>query len=173
MKTVEEKMTAWIDGTLTGSELAEFEKELGREQIISEKEAAQQIGALLRTHSRGPELKNADFFNHQLMQRIKADQAAGMSSKRGAAFQIGSLFLSLSRMAWAGAACLLIALVLFATMIPGARRSNPTPGQYMAEILNAHTDDPTITASAFHSKAGNVTVLWLDGLNYLPDGDKL
>jgi len=170
MKTVEEKITAWIDGKLTGSELADFD---ANPEAMAEKAAAQQIGMLLRAHCGEPKLQNADFFNHQLMQRIEADQRAGATSKPRGSFTFSSIFFSLSRMAWAGVACLLMALLLFAATIPGARRSNPTAGQYMAEILNAHTEDPAISASTFHSKASNVTVLWLDGLKYLPDGDQL
>ena len=177
MKTAEEKLTAWIDGKLQGEELAEFERELANyPEAAAEKTAAGQLGELLRTHCTAPELQNADFFNHQLMQRIEADEAAAgvQTAVSGASAEgVRSVLFSLARMAWAGVAFLLIALLLFAITIPGARRSNPTAGEYMAEILNAHTEDPAITASTFHSKAGNVTVLWLDGLNYLPDGEKL
>lgn len=120
----------------------------------------------------GPQLEHADFFNHQLMERIAADQAAS-STQKAQRKEVGSFFFSLRRMAWAGAFCLLIALALFATTIPGSRRYNPTAGQCVSEILNAHTEDPAITASSFHCKKGNVTVLWLDGLGYMPNGDQL
>lgn len=187
MKTVEEKIAAWVDGKLTANQLAELDRELGgshwrtasaaapagasRARSIVENETDRQLAGLLRSHCGDRHLENADFFNHQLLRRIEADQAVErQAGSRGAGW---SLFLSLRRMALAGAFCLVVAVLLFASTIPGTRRSNPTPRQFMAEITNARTEDPAITASTFHSKSEKVTVLWLDGLNYLSDGDKL
>jgi hypothetical protein len=184
MKTVEEKIAAWVDGKLTGNQIAELDRELGgshwrtgsesgldRSRLIVETEADRQMGDLLRAHCGAVALDNADFFNHQLLQRIEADQAA--SRKGGERSPGWSLFLSLRRMTLAGAFCLAMAALLFASTIPGSRRSNPTARQFMAEITNARTEDPSITASTFHSKSEKVTVLWLDGLKYLPDGEQL
>ena len=42
MKTFEEKFTAWVDGQLTGPELAAFERELeSHPEALAEKEAAE------------------------------------------------------------------------------------------------------------------------------------
>lgn len=186
MKTVEEKIAAWIDGDLPASELAGLDKELGgshwrtdsahgASRSLAEDKADRQTGELLRAHCGSVALENADFFNHQLLQRIEADQAS--LRKAGSTRALRSpgwfLFFSLRRTALAGAFCLVMAVLLFASTIPGSRRSNPTPGQFMAEIMNARTDDPAITASTFHSKSEKVTVLWLDGLKYLPDEGQL
>lgn len=176
MKTVEERIEAWIEGKLTGPELVELERELGPDRPATPAPTAspaRQLGKLLRAHCSAPKLQNPDFFNHQLMQRIAADQAAAQRGKETDRASGRFLFFSLPRMALAGVFCLLMALLIFASTIPGSRRSNPTAGQFITEILNAHTEDPAISASAFHSKAENVTVLWLEGLNYLPDGEKL
>ena len=46
MKTFEEKFTAWVDGRLTGAELAAFERELeSHPEALAEKEAALDLGA--------------------------------------------------------------------------------------------------------------------------------
>jgi hypothetical protein len=167
MKTFEEKFTAWIDGELTGKELADFEAGLaGVKEAGVDRIAAHCVGDLLRGHGGAPELQNADFFNHQLMQRIDAETPGpGIKPAR-------PLFSwSLSRFACAGVCSLLIAVALFYFMIPvGPRRSTPASGELA--ILNTHSGDPTITVTAFHSKDNKVTVLWLDGLKYIPEDKK-
>lgn len=53
MKTVEEKITAWIDGRLEGKELADFERQL-EPKLIAEKQEAQELGDLLRSTLNAP-----------------------------------------------------------------------------------------------------------------------
>ncbi|SRR5581483_4542070 len=164
MKTFEEKFSAWIDGQLTGDELADFERELAtRPDADAEKFAAHQLGDLLREHVATPRLANADFFNHQLMQRIAADEAQPAPAPRRA------FFWTLPRMALAGAFCLLLSFAMYFVAVPKTQRQIEARQEYVAKILNAHSDDPAISATAFHDKQQNVTVLWLDGLDYIPD----
>ena len=40
---------------------------------------------------------------------------------------------------------------------------------YLVEVLETRTGSDSIYASSFHAKKNNVTVLWLDGLPYIPD----
>ena len=170
MKTFEEKFTAWIDGKLNGDELRDFEAELGRmPDAEAEKNATLQLGELLRAEYRAPELKNADFFNHQIIQRIEADAPRKkIAAEPGGAFS----FFTLGRMALAGALSLAVAVVLFIFVIKPAPRSNPTPKDLLAQVLDVNTDDPDVTATSFQSKSQKVTVLWLDGLDYIPDEPK-
>ena len=90
-------------------------------------------------------------------------------------------------MAFSGAFLLLLATVLYFTAVPNTRREVRQNQQYVSDILNARSndsditdnvlkarsDDPNITATSFHSKEENVNVLWLDGLNYMPQDHKL
>src|ERR1700744_3356262 len=109
MKPFEEQFTAWVDGKLTGADLAAFEKELAAHpEAIAEKDDVLKLGKLLREHPTAPPLGNADFFNHQLMQRIAADTPAPRPAEKKR-FQ----FWSLPRLAWVGTSCLAIAAVLF------------------------------------------------------------
>lgn len=172
MKTFEEKYTAWVDGKLAGAELAGFERELqGVSDAQADKLAAHRLGDLLRAHARDAvPLRNADFFNHQLLGRI----AAGASRESGGAKPRHALdFWTLPRMAWSGAACLAVAAVLYFAAVPRTGRQVAQNQEYVAKILNSQTDDPAITATAYHDKEQNVTVLWLDGLDYLPAQHKL
>jgi len=164
MKPFEEKYTLWLDGKLTGSELEQFEAELGQRNLNAEQERAEaaKIGGLLRAHLKVPALTNADFFNHQILQQIEAERPKAVPVPQKSHFD-----WSLSRLFWAGATCLLITFGLYITFVAPAPRSSPQI-DYYAQILNTQTDDPDISAVAFHSKKDNVTVLWLDGLDYVP-----
>lgn len=168
MKPIEQSYTAWVDGVLTEAERTEFEAGLGarRENALKEaledREAARQVGALLRRHlpkASNPGLANADFFNHQILGQIEA---------RPPVKERPPLPMPLWRFLWAGGASLGVAAILLATLIlPQVHPSRPQV-DYFAQILNAQPGDPTISAVSFHSQPGNVTVLWLDGLDYIP-----
>jgi hypothetical protein len=166
MKTFEEKFTAWVDGNLKGEELAAFEVELAQVKDAElDKLAAHQLGDLFREHGRAPELQNADFFNHQLMQQIEADQPKPVAKPERARFS-----WSLPRIALAGAFSLALAVGLYFSLIPQQPLHNPQVAQVPSmQILNTHGGTPEITASAFHTDKDNVTVLWIDGLKYVPD----
>ena len=168
MKTFEEKFTAWIDGRLTGADLAAFERELeAHPEALGEKEAAHEIGNLLRTHLKPAPLPNPDFFNHQILSQIRVP-----ASVTAAAPVRRLTFWSLPWMAFCGAFLLLLSTALYFAAVPNTRREVRQNKQYVENVLNAHSDDPTITATSFHSKQDNVTVLWLDGLQYVPQNQK-
>src|SRR5256885_15970988 len=122
MKTFEEKFTAWVDGKLSGRELADFENEIAAmadaQSAHDDKLAAQKVGDLMRTYVHAPELKNADFFNHQLMQQIEAEQPR-LDAHEPQREKRAWSFWTLPRMAWAGACCIVLATALyFAADIP-------------------------------------------------------
>jgi anti-sigma factor RsiW len=163
MKPFEEQFTAWVDGKLTGAELAAFEKELAAHpEAAAEKDDALKLGKLLRTHSPAPRLGNPDFFNHQLMQRIAADAPPSRPAEKKR-----SLFWSMPRLAWVGASCLAVAVVLFQTTIP----RGPVPvkkSNYFAQVVENWPGNPNVSASTVYSPDNDVTVVWLDGLDYIP-----
>ncbi len=115
MKPFEEQFTAWVDGKLTGTELAEFEKQLAdHPEATADRDEARALGKLLREYPTTPRLTNPDFFNHQLIQRIATEtpQPRPVEKKR-------SFFWSIPGLAWAGAFCLVITAALFKMTIPG------------------------------------------------------
>ena len=161
MKTFEEKFTAWVDGRLSGRELEAFKAELATiENAEAEMEAVRKLGVLLRDHWQAPELKNAEFFNHQLMQRIEAE-AAGPPAKRA------GFSWTLPRLAWTGAFCMTMVAMVYFMAVPKGPVEYSSGKEYVAQILNTQTGDPAITATTIHSKDNKLTVLWLDGLDYL------
>jgi anti-sigma factor RsiW len=163
MKAFEEQFTAWVDGTLTGDELAAFERELAaRPDALADRAAAEKLRALLRSHPTAPQLANPDFFNLQLLQRLEAGRPREDRRRERAPW-----FWSLPRLVMAGAACLLVAFVLFRTTIP-VGSPNPEGAPYFAQVIESWPADDSISATTVYTPEDNVTVLWIDGLDRVP-----
>lgn len=164
MKPFEERYTAWIDGALKGEELQRFEEELSQHpEAVEDRKAVHQLGRLLRDFGSAPPLRNPDFFNHQLLARIEAEQAPARREK----VESAHAGWSFGRWAWlGGAACVAgMVFVLSSTLLPKAGGAS---APYMAQIVNARAADSGVWVTALHSDADDVTVLWIDGLDYLP-----
>lgn len=172
MKTFEEKYTAWIDNRLPDDARIAFERELETVSgAAADRAEAHQLGELLRQHGSAPPLGNADFFSHQIEQRIRLQ---GTPSSQGSAR--GWWRWSIPQLLSAGAGCLLLAFVLYHTML----RQSPTTtvatnlattrmtDPYFAEVVDNWPADPSISASTVYTPDNNLTVVWLDGLEYLP-----
>jgi anti-sigma factor RsiW len=166
MKTFEEKWTAWIDGELTGAELAEFETSLpDKAAAEAEKRDARQLGTFLKEHLPCRAMGNEEFFHHQLRERMAED--AGTAPRQSAG---GSrVWWPIGRLVWVGAT----ALAIFSVCAFFVMRERPAPeqSQYLSEILTARVDpvvSPNATISMFKSNEDKVTVLWVDGLQSLP-----
>jgi anti-sigma factor RsiW len=175
MKPFEEQFTAWVDGKLEGPELAEFEKQLAEHpEAAAEKEEALRLRALLRTHPTAPRLSNPDFFNHQLMRQIEADQPRPVEQSKP-----GASFWAFGRLIWAGAVCLLLAFGAYklsvspqgSTPPPQAQNTQKASGDqptYFAQVVEAWPSQDGISATTVYNPDDNVTVVWLDGLDYIP-----
>jgi len=158
----EGRFTAWIDGQLEASDVTSFEQELlerGLDPAV-ERASARHLGTLLRDHASSPPMSNADFFNHQLRHRIAQEgpSAPAPLERRG--------WWSLPRLAFSGAFCLLVAGALFQTLIPRGTAADHSP--YFAEVIDARPLSDGISANTIYTARDNVTVVWIDGLDYLP-----
>lgn len=167
MKTFEEKWTAWLDGELSGKELAEFESSLpDRAEAEAEKRDAHKLGTLLKQQLVARPMGNEDFFNHQLRNRLAADASDG--EKRRADSPVRAPW-PISRLLWVGASSL--ALFVVCTFFVMREKEPADQSQYLTQILNARVDpavSPNATVSIFQAKEDKVTVLWVDGLQSLP-----
>jgi hypothetical protein len=173
MKTFEEKWTAWLDGLLTGRELVEFEASLpDRAAAEAEKQDAKKLGTLLKRELGLGALSNAEFFSHQLRERI-ARESATQDRPAFAWLRRGehrtSTWWTVPRMVWAGATSLAL-FVIFSVVV--VRDKNPAEqSQYLSQILNARVDpavSPNANITMFEAQEGRVTVLWTEGLQSLP-----
>ncbi len=165
MKPFEEQFTAWVDGKLSGPELTAFEKQLAQHpEASADRAAAKTVGTLLRENSTAPKLENADFFNLQIQQRIAVDRPREQLREKAS-----SGFWSWPRLFVAGAACLLVAGALFQMLIPtGASVNEEDQSPYFAQVVESWTSEPGVWANTVYNPKDNVTVLWLDGLDYIP-----
>lgn len=168
MKTFEEKWTAWVDGQLSGRELAEFEASLpDKAAAEAERANSQKLGKLLKRELSARSLTNEEFFNHQLRERI-AQEDGETSRAQGERIQ-RSTWWTIPRLLWTGAVSL---AVFLACTVLVMREKNPTEeSQYLTQILNARVDpvvSPNATVSIFEVKQDRVTVLWTEGLQSLP-----
>src|ERR1700730_2641153 len=165
MKTFEEKWTAWLDGQLSGRELAEFEASLpDKAAAEAEKADAGRLGVFLKRELGAPALTNEEFFSHQLRDRIRQSSAPSAQCEAKA-----STWWTIPRLLWTGTASLAVFLVFTIFVI---RDKNPAEeSQYLTQILNARVDpvvSPNATVSMFEVKQDRVTVLWTEGLQSLP-----
>jgi hypothetical protein len=166
MKTFEEKWTAWLDGQLSGKELADFEASLpDLAAAEAEKRDALKLGAFLKQQISAQTLSNEEFFNHQIRESIARD--ADGPSNGGTR----STWWTIPRLVWAGATALALFLVTTVFVI---REQTPTEqSEYLTQILNYRVD-PTVSpnANVYMFEKGNddtkVTVLWTEGLQTLP-----
>jgi hypothetical protein len=166
MKTFEEKWTAWLDGQLTGSELAEFEASLpDRAAAEVEKADVKKLGALLKRELAAQTLANEKFFNHQLRERIARERAMPVRERNVAI----PTWWTIRHLLLTGTASLAVFLIL---AIFVTRDKNPArQSQYLTQILNARVDpvvSPNATVSMFEAKEDRVTVIWTEGLQSLP-----
>ncbi|HEY4282924.1 MAG TPA: hypothetical protein VGM62_07645 [Chthoniobacterales bacterium] len=167
MKTFEEKWTAWVDDQLEGDELAQFEASLpDRAAAETEKRAAKKLGMLLQRELKASSMLNADFFNHQLRERIEREDPDDTPSRQGAGL---SVWWPIRRLVWAGAASLAVFIAIAVFVM---RDEEPAePSQYLTQVTNARLDQangPDATFTIFETQENRVTVLWTEGLKSLP-----
>ncbi|HEY2712397.1 MAG TPA: hypothetical protein VGI60_07770 [Chthoniobacterales bacterium] len=163
MKKFEEKWTAWVDGKLDEAERAEFEASLDdRAAAEVEKQQALRLGAILKEQLQPRAMRNEEFFNYQLRERIVAESGrASQPTHEG--------WWTIRRLLWTGATSLAVFVVCAFFLM----REKPAQdqSQYLTQILNARVDpnvSPNATVSIFQTKQDRVTVLWVDGLKSLP-----
>ncbi|HMJ05042.1 MAG TPA: hypothetical protein VK474_02185 [Chthoniobacterales bacterium] len=168
MKTFEENWTAWLDGQLTGKELAEFEAALPDISTAElEKQDALKLGAFLREQIGARAMANGEFFQHQLREEIEREARA--ATPAAIARPARETWWSIGRLAWTGAASL--GIFFICTFFVLREKSVPGQSAYLTQIINARVDpavSPNASISIFESKEDKVTVVWVNGLQSLP-----
>ena len=164
----EETYTLWLHRQLSPADAEAFEKQMRERGLnpAAERASAERLHQLLRDNSTVPEMKHADFFNRQLLYRIEQEQRESAEPETALA-GFWRLF-ALPRIAWAGLACLLIAGVMYKTLIPPSAPSPLEQSTYFATVVDSRTFDPAVSANTVYDPRDNLTVLWIDGLDYLP-----
>src|SRR5438552_7203993 len=164
MKTFEEKWTAWLDGQLSGKQLAGFEASLpDLEAAEAEKRDALRLGAFLKEQLATQALSNEEFFSHQLHERI-ARETEDRSRDRGT-----STWWTIPRLVWSGAAALV--LFVITTVVLMSQHQPGEQSEYLTQILNSRVDraaNPNETIYTFDCNHDNkLTVLFTEGIQTL------
>jgi anti-sigma factor RsiW len=169
MKTFEEKWTTWLDGQLSGRELAEFEASLpDKAAAEAEKAGARKLRALLKQELGAQTLTNEEFFSYQLRERIARESGEGSRALGGRRVE-RSTWWTIPHLLWTGTVSMAVFLVC--TVLVMHEKNPSEESQYLTQILNARVDpvvSPNATVSIFEVKQDRVTVLWTEGLQSLP-----
>ena len=165
MKTFEERYTAWLDGELPEKEQSAFELELEKNgESPAASAELEDFQRFFRSNSVAPSLGNVDFFHHRLSESIGSLENDVASARRQSGW-------SFPRLAWFGGLSFATALVLFLAIIPKKSETHSQTA-YIAQVISARSADPNISATAFQahpSQTDDMTVVWLDGLDYVPE----
>ena len=171
MKTFEERHADWLDGRMSEAERTQFDQELASTHGIdpvTERAAFDQLKLALREHMALVRLPNPDFFNHRLQERIEADRREAREPEsvvEGAAHWIHA---HLMRLAVSGAIALGVGVLAFRGLIAPQLVERPET-TYLTQVLDAKSPAPDISAVSFNEKEQPAAVLWLDGVEHMPE----
>ncbi len=143
---------------------SDFSASQSDEGTEPEREEAARLGALLRKHT-APAARDFEGFNAGVLGRLAAETPAVLPKAN--IVPIASL-MPLRRLVWGGFGGLAAAAALFLALVRPALEQPGPPPEYYAQVLKSTTSDPAISAVAVHSQQDGVTVLWIDGLDYIP-----
>lgn len=158
----EQRLTAYLDGSMSPEDSVVFERE--NPDVAAMKAEHARLSSALRRHSVTPALGNGEFFNHQILRQIEPP-APAREKQPG---------LSLWRLVFASACCLLAALGIYSllpapqqpsrTMATTGSTAAPSP-KYMATITKVAAGDHLLTAKLVN--ADGLAVVWVDGMDKL------
>ena len=111
-------------------------------------------------------MPNPDFFNHRLLERIEADHR---ETRAPVAESVSHwIHAHLFRLALAGAAALALGVLAYRGLI--APQLTPRPETiYLTQVLDAKSPTPEVSAVAFNESEEPAAVLWLDGVEHMPE----
>ncbi len=164
MKDFEQNYVRAVDGDLDDPAAIEAV----REELVHRGEQVDSIEidkAFLDEFSRGvrhTELKNGDFFSHQILERIRDEEAAPQAARQTAG---GGLMLW-PRLAISGALMLLVAAVMTIALQPYNRQAEVG---LTTRVLSVHTFEDGIEATPLSTSDDHYAVVWVSGLDFLPE----
>lgn len=154
-------LTRWADGQLTPQEAALVAEQAAKSpELLRDKAATIQIGALLREHLPVTlEPPSPEFFTSSIMEEIRRGlPAAPLQAVRPS--RLPEWLRARWFMPLASAAAVAVAFVAW------NHRSTDAP---TVQLAQTYTPDPRITANAYYSEDAGATVIDLQNLDAVPD----
>ncbi len=155
----EEKWTAYLDGKLSAPDAAAFERE--HPDAAAERAVHTRIIGAVRRHSPAPKLRNPEFFNASILREIAAAPVSVPAAPAN-----GRGLFSLWRLAFAGAACLVAAVAVWAAFVRGGGEGEKQE-RYAALETSLTPGDRLLGATVLDAEG--LKMIWIDGLEPLPD----
>jgi len=171
MKTFEERHADWLDGRLNRTEGELFERELAETHgvdPVTERAALDRLKVALREHMALTRIPNPDFFNHRLLERIQADRQAMLSPAPTNESTTHWIHAHLFRLAAFGAVALALGVVAYRALIAPEIAPRPETA-YLTQVLDAKSPTPEVSAISFNESGQQAAVLWLDGVEHMPE----
>jgi len=153
MKNFESTFNRWLDGTLDETRCRAFEASLDEETLRAAK-AWPATRALLKEAAREICLPHPDFLNEQIRREIVRKPVPSTA------------VFPLCRLLWAGACCVAVAVVLTVFFLPIQNHAETV-------VFMAETSSPDTSASAFQTPGARGAVIWLEGMPYIPDEERV
>jgi anti-sigma factor RsiW len=151
MKDFESTFNRWLDGSLNEAERREFEASLDEEALHAAK-SWPGIRTLLKESAAQIALPHPDFLNEQVRRAIEEKPSLPA--------------FPLSRLVWAGSFCVVAAVALTLCFLPIQNHGSTV-------VFVAGTSVPGASASTFQPPGERGAVIWLDGMPYIPDGERV
>ena len=171
MKTFEERHADWLDGRLNQAECEIFERELAETHGLNpstERAEFARLKQALREHMALTRMPSPDFFNHRLLERIEVDRRASSAPRAAASDGPNWIHSHLLRLALFGAAALAVGVVAYRGLIAPEMAARPETA-YLTQVLDAKSPAPDISAVSFNESEQPAAVLWLDGVEHMPE----
>ena len=171
MKTFEERHADWLDGRLNQAEREIFERELAESHGLNptvERAEFDRLKQALRKHMAQTRMPSPDFFNHRLLERIEADRRASAVRPASPSDAPNWIHAHLLRLALFGAAALAVGVVAYRGLIAPEIAARPET-VYLTQVLDAKSPAPDISAVSFNESEQPAAVLWLDGVEHMPE----
>jgi len=153
VKNSESTFNRWLDGELDEAKAREFVAGLDEETLRAAK-AWPAMRELLKESASRISLPHPDFLNEQIRREIERKPAPA-----AVVFPLRHLLL-------AGACCVAAALALTAFFLPVQNHAETV-------VFMAETASPGSSASAFQTPGARGAVIWLEGMPYIPDEERV
>ena len=157
----EDILTRWVDGQLTPQEAAlAAGQAVNSPELLRDREATIQIGALLREHlPLSLEPPSPEFFTSGIMEIIRSESPA-VPVKAAQTSRLHELLRARWFMPLASAAAVAVAFI--------AWNHRPTNAPSV-QFAQTYTPDPKIIANSYFSEDAGATVIDLQNLDAVPD----